>query len=149
MRGFEIVRNGRLETGGLYKVPERGTQRSAGYDFYLPFDVTVNPHEMTDMIWTGVKAYMQKDEVLLLDMRSSMGHKGLRLGFTIGVIDSDYYGNPQTDGNIGFKLVNDTDEPIHLKRGERVVQGVFTKFLTIDNDNCTTVRTGGYGSTGN
>ena len=148
LRGFELVKSTLRLADGFYKLPERGTVGSAGYDFYLPHDVTIEPHQATEIIWSGIKAYMQQDEVLLLDMRSSMGHKGLRLGFTIGVIDSDYYGNPQTDGNIGFKLVNDTKEPITLKAGERIVQGIFTKFLIADNDNCVTKRTGGYGSTG-
>lgn len=91
---------------------------------------------------------MQQDEVLLVDVRSSIGHKGLRLGNTVGVIDADYYGNPQTDGDIGFKLVNDTDKTIELKAGERIIQGIFVKYLTVDDDKCTAKRNGGYGSTG-
>ena len=100
-------------------------------------------------IWSNVKAYMAEDEVLQLYVRSSVGiKKGLMLKNTVGIVDSDYYSNKNNDGNIGLNLYNTTDEAVVIERGERVVQGIFMKYLTVDNDTfLKDERTGGIGST--
>ena len=93
---------------------------------------------------------MLEDEVLELVPRSSIGFKkGLMLVNTVGVIDSDFYENPSNDGNIGFKFKNLTDKEVVIEAGERVLQGIFKKYLIIDDDEpITNVRVGGTGSTG-
>lgn len=130
-------------------LPKRADKGSAGYDFYLPKDIRVLPHE-TVILQSDVKAYMQEDEVLLLYVRSSLGiKKGLSLPNGTGIIDSTYYNNPSNDGNIGIALYNNTGTTVEMKAGERVVQGIFTKYLTADNDEVLAeVRTGGTGSSG-
>ena len=91
---------------------------------------------------------MLPDEVLEIYPRSSIGFKkGLMLVNTVGIIDSDYYSNKSNDGNIGFKLKNLTDKEVRIEAGERVLQGIFKKYLTIDNDECNKERVGGIGST--
>ena len=96
-----------------------------------------------------IKAQMEEDEVLLLFVRSSIGiKKGIVLSNGTGVIDSSYYSNPDNDGNIGVSLLNTTDEEEIIKKGERIMQGMFMKYLITDDDNTTEIRTGGYGSTG-
>ena len=103
-RRFEEVNNKKNKEETL--LPLRGTKTSAGYDFHTPVDLEIKPGEKV-MFFTDVKAKMNKNEVLLLDIRSSMGIKrDLMIGNTIGVIDSDYYGNPDNDGNIGICLRN-------------------------------------------
>lgn len=67
---------------------------------------------------------------------------------TVGVIDSDYYSNKDNDGNIGFKLKNLTDEEVIIEAGEKIIQGIFSKYLKTDDDNTLEERTGGIGSTG-
>ena len=147
-RGFEVVNEGSKKNKGIdITLPTRGTQYSAGYDFYSPIDIEIQPHDKV-CIWSDVKAYMQEGEVLLLYVRSSIGiKKGLRLSNGTGVIDSDYYSNPDNDGNIGLSLCNYTNEVVKIEKGERICQGVFIPFLVADNGNTYNSRTGGIGST--
>jgi dUTP pyrophosphatase len=93
---------------------------------------------------------MQDDEVLSLYPRSSTGIvKGLMLSNTVGKIDSSYYENETNDGNIGLPLLNTSGKGLQIKRGDRIVQGIFTKYLTTDDDAPTSnARVGGMGSSG-
>ena len=91
---------------------------------------------------------LSEDEVLILANRSSNpGKKGLILANSIGVIDSDYYGNPDNDGHIMFAFFNIKDEDIEIKKGDAIGQGIFQKFLTVDEDLAEGERMGGFGST--
>ena len=147
MRKFHVVSNEFRKTTGDITLPTRADYRSAGYDFYAPQDYHCEPHKVTK-VWTDVKAMMEDDDVLLLDIRSSMGGK-FHLANTIGIIDASYFSNESNDGNIGLFLVNDTDEVIDIKKGDRIVQGVFMKYLVTDDDYpLSGTRTGGFGSTG-
>ena len=148
-RGFEVVKDEMRKTKGAVMLPKRSTSESAGYDFYLPYDIVISPHGCTGIIPTDIKAYMQEGEVLMLYVRSSVGiKKGLVLANGTGVIDMDYYSNPDNDGKIGVALRNETDVPVILKRGERIMQGIFVKYLVADNGNTDNVRDGGFGYTG-
>lgn len=149
-RGFEIVDdNFRKFLDVDIKLPQRGSKKSAGYDFCTPVDIIIPPNGVSDAIQTDIKVYMLDDEVLEIYPRSSLGFKkGLMLINTVGIIDSDYYSNPNNDGNIGFKLKNLTDKEVVIKAGERVMQGIFKKYLIVDDDNVTSTRIGGIGSTG-
>jgi len=131
------------------KLPKRADEKSAGYDFYMPCDLTLSPMQKT-IVFTDVKAYMQEDELLQIYIRSSLAIKqGLMLSNNVGIIDSSYYNNKGNDGNIGIALVNTTGKTIQLKEGDRIAQGVFIKFLTIDMEELLdTKRTGGMGSSG-
>lgn len=148
-RGFEVVSDEfRKHPNVEIQLPTRGSKISAGYDFYLPCDLILQPGEKT-CVWSDVKAYMQEGEVLMLHVRSSIGIKrGLMLSNITGVIDADYYNNPNNDGNIGIALYNYSNETVELKRGERICQGVFIPFLVADNGNTDKERVGGIGSTG-
>ena len=100
------------------------------------------------LIKTGIKAYMQEDEVLILANRSSNpGKKGLILANSIGVVDKDYYGNPDNDGHIMFAFFNIKEEDIEIKKGECIGQAIFQKYLITDNDVVEGERKGGFGST--
>lgn len=130
------------------RLPERATENSAGYDFYCPLDVTIGPNASV-IVPTGIKAKMETDEVLLLFNRSSNPtKKGLILINGVGVVDSDYYNNPDNEGEIGFCFFNMGTEDAVIKAGEKLGQGVFTSFLTADEVPPTNQRTGGFGSTG-
>lgn len=131
------------------KLPVRADQGSSGYDFYAPHDIEILPNQSV-LIWTDVKAYMQQDEELKLYVRSSMGVKhGIVLANTVGKVDSSYYGNPKNDGNIGICLLNTSGKAFRIKRGERIVQGSFYKYLTTDDDApLSMARVGGIGSSG-
>lgn len=123
--------------------PSRATAGSAGYDFYLPNDITILPHE-TLTIPLGVAMFPDENEhwVLLMFMRSSIGiKKHLMLANGTGVIDCDY------QREIMCAIYNYGDDAISMKKGERICQGVFVNYLT-SKDYVNTVRVGGIGSTG-
>lgn len=147
-RGFEIAKG--FENAGI-NLPVRKTKYSAGYDMEAAEDTIIPSFKKgmkPTLVKTGVKAYMGEDEVLILANRSSNpGKKGLILANSIGVIDSDYYGNPDNDGHIMFAFYNIKDEDIEIKKGDAIGQAIFQKFLTVDNDLAEGTRLGGFGST--
>jgi len=145
-RFFEVVKDEHRKNSGDIKLPTRATEHSAGYDFYSPVDITIQPHEMV-MIWTDVKAHMYYDNALMIMPRSSMGKQPIMIANTIGLIDNDYYSNESNDGNIGFRLLNLGDTTYEIKVGDRIGQGVFIKYGTVKEDVTTNTRTGGFGST--
>ena len=143
MRGFETAKG--YENINL---PERGTAHSAGYDFELCETLTLNPGEI-GLAKTGVKAHMQKDEVLKLYPRSSLPKKfGVTIPNNVGIIDSDYYGNEDNAGAIYIQLMNFKDDPVTIEKGTRIAQGIFMKYLLSDDDKASGTRNGGFGSTG-
>ena len=145
-RFFEVVKDEFRKNDGNITLPTRATEHSAGYDFYSPVDVVINPNESV-MIWSDVKAHMYYDNALLIIPRSSMGKHPIMIANTVGLIDNDYYSNESNDGNIGFRLLNIGATPYEIKRGDRIGQGVFIKYGTIKNDETNSTRTGGFGST--
>lgn len=144
-RGFELVSK---YAGEDYLLPRRETAHAAGYDLKAAETVTIHPGEIK-LIPTGLKAYMQEDEVLYLYDRSSNPIKqGLVLVNSVGVIDSDYYNNPSNEGLMFGQFKNITEKPITVVAGTHIMQGVFSKYLVVDNDIAGGERTGGFGSTG-
>ena len=143
---FEIVKNSKNKN---IKLPTRADSGSAGYDFYLPQDIEIKPQE-TVFVPTDIKVKMEKDMVLLLYIRSSIGIKRkVVLACGTGVIDSTYYENADNDGNIGFAFYNYGNEVQKFSAGERLMQGVFVKYYTTDNDApLNKQRSGGFGSSG-
>ena len=147
MRHFEVVSDKHRKNNVDIKLPTRATKNSIGYDFYSPIAVDIEPMH-SQMIQTDVKAIFNSDEALLINVRSSMGKQPVMIANTQGWIESDYANNPDNDGNIGFRLFNlgDTIYTVHV--GDRIGQGMFIKYLTTDDDNATSTRNGGFGSTG-
>lgn len=131
-----------------YNLPKRSTKNSAGYDFSILFDVILNPMEIKK-IPTGIKAKMEFDELLQIYIRSSIGVKyNGRMTNQVGIIDSDYYNNTSNEGHIWISIQNEGKDSFTLKKGDRIAQGVFMKYLTIDNEKPNNIiRLGGFGST--
>lgn len=130
------------------KLPERSTLNSAGYDFFAIEDIIFNPETIT-RVFTGIKCELMPNQVLILANRSSNpSKKGLILLNGIGVIDADYYGNPDNDGEIAFEFYNMLDEIVEIKKGEKLGQGLILKFDKVEDDFVTNVRKSGWGSTG-
>ena len=130
-------------------MPQRKTAKSAGYDIIALTDEDVYVHPgMSVNLETGVKACMEDDEVMLLFIRSSLGIKqGLTLSNSCGVIDADYYNNPDNDGHFILNIINTGNSVQRIPARSRVAQAVFVKYLTVDDDNATGERIGGIGST--
>ena len=147
-RGFEIAKGWEDKKINL---PVRKTKNAAGYDFEAAEDITIDPFipgSNPFLVKTGIKVYMNDDEYLMLCNRSSNPKKkGLVLANSVGIIDADYYGNPDNDGAIMFAFYNYKSEPVVVKKGEAIGQGIFMKYLTCDDDNATGKRKGGFGST--
>lgn len=117
-----------------YNIPKRQTKYAAGYDFEALEDLVLKPNEIKK-IPTGIKANMKGDEVLFLIDRSSQGFKyNVRMCNQVGVIDKDYYNNKDNEGHIWIRLQNEGDKDYIVKKGSGIIQGVFMKYLTIDNE---------------
>ena len=147
-RGFEIAKG--FENSNI-NLPVRSTKNSAGYDVEAAEDCIIpafKPGQKPTLVKTGIKAYMESDEVLILANRSSNpGKKGLILANSIGGGDSDYYEKPDNDGHIMYAFFNFKAEDVEIKKGERIGQAIFQKYLVTDNDIAQGERTGGFGST--
>lgn len=130
------------------KLPLRGTSKSAGYDFFAPMSITLNPGE-TVKVPTGIRAWMEPQYVLMMFPRSGLGFKyRLQLDNTVGVIDADYY-ESDNEGHIFVKLTNDSKsgKTVTIDEGTGMTQGIFMSYgITIDDD-VTEKRNGGFGST--
>ena len=130
------------------KLPKRATVGSAGYDFYAPFDIVLQPGE-TIKIPTGIRVKLEPNYVLKLYPRSGLGFKfRLQLNNTVGIIDSDYYYS-DNEGHIFAKITNDTNEGrvIEIKKGTGFMQGIFVEYAITFDDDVTEIRNGGFGST--
>ena len=164
-RGFEICKG--FEDKDI-TLPIRKTKNSVGYDIEAAEDTVIpsiwetvfenakkfisGNHEYEPikptLVKTGVKAYFQEDEALFLANRSSHpGKKGLVLANSIGVIECDYYENPDNDGELLYAYYNFFPTDITLKKHDVVGQAFFQKFLITDDDKATGKRLGGFGST--
>lgn len=175
-RGFEVVTKYKDKNINL---PQRQTIASAGYDFEAAEDITIpsiwcldfvriyrlirNGHELNELdleraekilkpilVPTGIKAYMPEDEVLILANRSSNTFKrNISLPNGIGVVDSDYYNNEKNEGELFFQFINYGVRPRKIKKGDRIGQGIFMKYLKADDDQpVQKKRIGGFGSSG-
>ena len=148
VRGFEVAKG--FEQAGI-NMPVRKTKYSAGYDIEAVEDTVIPSFKKgmkPTLVKTGLKAYMPEDEYLMLCNRSSNPKKkGLVMANSIGIIDSDYYENPDNDGHFMFAFFNIKAEDIEIKKGDVIGQAIFQKYLTVDNDKAEGERVGGFGST--
>ena len=148
IRGFEVAKG--FENAGI-NLPVRKTKYSAGYDIEAAEDCIIpvfKAGQKPTLVKTGLKSYMQDDEYLMLCNRSSNPFKkGLVLANSVGIVDADYYGNPDNDGAIMFAFYNFFDKDIEIKKGDVIGQGIFQKYAIIDGDIAEAERVGGFGST--
>lgn len=165
IRGFEWISTYETPSDPL---PQRATEASAGYDISASETITIpsiwkslaadrkededvsKNHAASTLVPTGLKAYMPASEVLLLVNRSSNAMKNqLALPNGIGVIDADYYNNEKNEGEIFVQLINYGFSDYTIKKGDRIAQGIFTKYYTADDEKAPQAkRTGGFGSSG-
>ena len=129
-------------------LPKRATTYSAGYDFFIPYDIILAAGSSM-VIPTGIKCDLDPDKVLEIYPRSGLGFKKrMRLANTVGIIDADYYNNENNEGHIMVKICNEGDSDIVLHAGDAFCQGVIKRYYVVDNDIPTNqTRTGGFGST--
>lgn len=100
------------------------------------------------LISTGLKCQLDPGTYLQLSVRSSTPLKyWIILANSIGVIDADYYNNPDNEGEIFLQVINLSPYHIKIKKGDVIGQGIITPYLTTDDDAATGERLGGFGST--
>ena len=101
------------------------------------------------LVSTGMKCKLDPNTYLELSVRSSSPLKyWILMANSVGIIDADYYNNPDNEGEIFFQLINLSPFPIKIQKGEAIGQGIIKHYLTTENDDATGMRTGGLGSTG-
>lgn len=141
-----FLQSGTQQTYNNIILPKRATIKSAGYDFFAPTDIDLEPNQ-TITVATGVRALMPDDWCLMIFPRSGLGFKyRLRLDNMVGIIDADYSDTPN-EGHIFVKLTNEGQKPLHVAQGTAFAQGIFTHYLLTEDDDVTEQRTGGLGST--
>ena len=148
---FEQFKKDVCNNESLYnniKLPQRSTKHSAGYDICSLEESIVKPGE-SKIFTTGLKVCMNSDEVFFIISRSSQGYKyDVCLTNCVGVIDSDFYNNPENEGHFKIKLSNNGNKDYIVKIGDKIAQGIFIKYLTVDNEeDILNSRSGGIGST--
>lgn len=150
MAKFELVRK---YAGQNELLPRRETQFSAGYDLKAAEDVTIpglngDARLKPVLVPTGVKAQLEKDQVLILANRSSNALKrNLIVPNGVGVIDADYYNNPNNEGEIMGLFINLNTEDYKIYKGDRIMQGIITSYAVTEDDEAKGKRNGGFGST--
>ena len=128
------------------KLPTRATSGSAGYDFYIPFNIKMDSEWKT--IPTGIKCRIDKDWCLVEMPKSGLGFKfRSKLANTLGLIDSDYYNNDNNEGHIMAKISSEIEKELTV--GDKFIQGVLLPYGIATNDSViANKRNGGLGSTG-
>ena len=147
-RDFNTVSN-IIEEYKELKLPKRATKYSAGYDFFAPCDIVLNPGQEV-VIPTGIKCELDEDKFLAIYPRSGLGFKFKeRLANTVGIIDCDYFNNEKNEGHIMIKICNENNQmkKIVIQKGTAFAQGIITQFFKVENDTSNEVRNGGFGST--
>jgi dUTP pyrophosphatase len=137
--------------GQVFPLPSYATIGSAGIDLraMMPTNIHIYPDE-TILISTGLAIHLEDPNLAaLLLPRSGLGHnKGLILGNSVGLIDSDY------QGPIKISCWNRSDNRQQINIGDRIAQLVVIPVMhvdlkIVDDFNSTSTRgTGGFGHTG-
>lgn len=138
----------KVEAYDNLKLPKRATKKSAGYDFYAPYGFTLRPGESVKLA-TGIRALLDDNKFLMCVPRSSYGFKyKVQLDNTVGIIDADY-SESDNEGHIHLKITNDCreDKVLVVNAGDAYMQGIIIPYFIVEDDNTTSQRNGGIGST--
>lgn len=132
------------------KLPKQGTKYAMGCDFFMPYPATLLPHNKIK-IATGIRWVCtyehERNYGLIIAPRSGLGTKyGMRLLNTIGIVDCDY-SESDNEGEIFLMFENPSDEPIELKQGMAIAQGIVVPYQIPIGAETDAQRNGGLGST--
>lgn len=129
-------------------LPTPATAGAAGFDLAAAGDIEIPPHAIR-LIGTGLVIGVPDGYFLGIFARSSTPlKKGLMVANGVGVIDADYCGPAD---EIKIQVLNITDAPVFVKRGDRLAQGMLLPSPRIEwdeVDEMTAPTRGGFGSTG-
>ena len=100
------------------------------------------------LIPTGIKCHLDEGYYLELAIRSSTPlNNWMILANGEGIIDGDYYNNPDNEGHIMFQIINLSPVDQIIEKGTKIGQGIIKQYFTTENDIAKGTRTGGFGST--
>lgn len=138
-----------VDRSGFDALPFYATPLSAGMDLRAAVDeaVTLQPLQRK-LIPTGLFVALPEGYEMQIRPRSGLAYKhGITVLNSPGTIDADYR------GEIGVLLVNLSEVPFTIERGERIAQAVVARHAVVEwhaveaLDN-TERGAGGFGSTG-
>lgn len=142
------VRITRLPTNPDLPLPSRQSAQAAGYDVAsCEPDLVLAPGERR-AVATGLVFELPEGYEMQVRPRSGLALKfGITLPNAPGTIDADYR------GELKVILQNGGQEPVTIRRGERIAQLVFARheapaLLESEGVNHTARGVGGFGSTG-
>ncbi len=102
----------------------------------------------TTLIPTGIKCHLPSGYFLHLSLRSSSPNKHwLVIANAPGIVDCDYYNNPDNEGHIYFQVINLSPFDITIPARTKFGQGIVLPYCITENDDASNARTGGFGST--
>ena len=120
-----------------------------GYTLDEMASLTKTTKAKPTLVSTGMKCKLDPGTYLELSVRSSCPLKyWLVLANGVGIIDADYYNNPDNEGEIFFQMINLSPFAIKLQKGDAIGQGIIKPYLVTEDDAATGSRVGGFGSTG-
>lgn len=127
-----------------YQTPE-----AAGFDLAASQDVHIQPGAVV-LVPTGLVIEVPSGYFLAIIARSSTPLKrGLMVPNAVGVVDPDYCG---AEDEIKIEVYNFTANPVEVKRGDRIAQGLFipvTRAHWVEADGQLRESSrGGFGATG-
>lgn len=129
-------------------LPSYQTAGSAGFDLAASADLTVEPGRIA-LVPTGLVIEVPDGHCLGIFARSSTPLKrGLVVANGVGVVDSDYCG---PGDEIKIQVLNVTREPVAIRRGDRLAQGLILPFVRatwLEDAAPARPTRGGFGSTG-
>ncbi len=129
-------------------LPSYHTSGAAAFDLVTREDTCVQPGEI-GLVPGNVIVKVPEGYALLILPRSSLPRKKMLVcPHSLGLIDQDYHG--ETD-EIFVQVQNVSRDPVIVKRGERIAQGVFVniakaEWREVESHN--SESRGGFGSTG-
>lgn len=140
----------KLDAEQIVIAPTYMTDKAVGADCFASEDISIRPGAVV-IVPTGIKAKFDgENQGLFPFIRSSLPKKkNLMLANGVGVIESDYHGNPDNDGNIGFMFYNFGENTVTIRKFERIGQLVLTPILRFENAGRAGMERGASGSTGN
>lgn len=129
-------------------LPRYETDGAVGFDLYARQDTEIGAHGI-GLIPSNLIIEVPKGYALIIASRSSTPRKkGLTFPHGIGVIDQDYHG---PEDEIKIQVMNFTDQPVTIKKGERIAQALFVRVDHVKFNDVLQIKEksrGGFGSTG-
>ncbi|MEK7614994.1 MAG: dUTP diphosphatase [Patescibacteria group bacterium] len=137
-----------LKTHPNAVIPAYASPGACAFDLCPIEDATIEPGEIV-RLRTGLVICVPEGYTLLIAARSSLPRKyGLCVPQGFGIVDNDFCG---PEDELLIQLLNFTDKPTEVKKGDRVVQGMFVPIVKSQFQEVTNLSNssrGGFGSTG-